>query len=102
MNPTKADLTEHQIQACVMKRATGNPAKAQLEMMPDEGKQDSPRLAWMKRHGIRMVPTDEPVLGDFAATDGCSTIYGESEDDALAALAEYDGIPLWNEEEFKK
>lgn len=24
----------------------------QLEMMPDEGKQDSPRLAWMKRHGV--------------------------------------------------
>lgn len=33
MNPTKADLTEHQIQACVMKRATGNPAKAQLEWL---------------------------------------------------------------------
>ena len=30
---TSADLTEHQIQACEMKRATGNPEKAQLEWL---------------------------------------------------------------------
>ena len=71
----------------------------QLEMMPDEGKQDSPRLAWMKKYSIRLVPTDEPLLGDFAATDGSATTYGDTEYDALAFLAHFKGIPLWNEED---
>ena len=71
------------------------------DLFPD-CRHDSPRLAWMKRHGIRIVATDELLIGEFAATDGSATAYGDSEYDALAFLAHFKGIPLWDEEQYAK
>ena len=75
------------------------------DLFPD-CRQDSPRLAWMKRHGVevrtmtehdRMFVADDGSL-NYVAETGHVTAYGETEDDALAAL----GIPLWNEEQYAK
>lgn len=78
---------------------------------------DSPRLAWMKRHGLKTWPT-RGWVGDTtcpetgadirqwnAARDGhepgmihapvCSA---DTEDEALAELALKLGLKLWNEE----
>jgi hypothetical protein len=68
------------------------------DLFPD-CKMDSPRLAWMKRYGIKVQEHGMKFLAsdgslNYVAEMGHVTAYGETEDDALAAL----GIPLWNEE----
>ena len=86
------------------------------DLFPD-CRQDSPRLAWMKRHGITVRPatTYERVCiydaGDPDAADAYRFVakaptkphgfiygYAPTEDEAVAAL----GIPLWNEEQYAK
>jgi hypothetical protein len=75
------------------------------DLFPD-CKMDSPRLAWMKRHGVEvrtMTEHDRMFVADngslnYVAETGHETAYGETEHDALAAL----GIPLWNEEQYAK
>ena len=65
----------------------------------------SPRLIWMKRHGIKVSPsrTHGPSHKhwmayrhneDFISASG----YGETEDDAITSLAVKLGLRLWNEE----
>lgn len=91
------------------------------ELFPIEAvTQDSPRLAWMKRHGVitlHHAPGHCPATwfagfqswwptltsDDFFATEtganGDSRIgEGDTEDEALAALASNAGLRLWNEE----
>ena len=83
----------------------------QLEMMPDEGKQCSPRLRWMKKHGITVREATEmekacfsftdDFVGQFIAFGGDFTPFlGSTEEDAISRLAENYGIPLWDEEGF--
>ena len=71
----------------------------QLEMMPDEGKQDSPRLAWMKRHGVN-VRLNEFRSGEWIATCGDWIVGADTSDGAIENVAKLSGIPLWNEEEY--
>lgn len=73
----------------------------QLEMMPDEGKQDSPRLAWMKKmlNEIGVEVSQDEDDGEWCACVYCGG-YGDTKEDAIIELAEKLGIPLWNEEEF--
>lgn len=89
----------------------------------DVGQLDSPRLAWMKRHGVITLRHQSekwlieatwfagfqawhPELGgvDFFAVEtganGDSRIgEGDTEEEALGALARRAGIRLWNEED---
>lgn len=87
----------------------------------DVGKADSPRLAWMKKHGVITYRTPfDPFdylagvsenaemtlnqrrdwFADETAQMGDTRIgIGMSEDEALAELAKRRGIPLWNEEQ---
>lgn len=79
--------------------------------------QDSPRLAWMKRHGVTVRPTTMFERVCIAEADDINAVaeclfmasmakpngnsrhgLGPTEDEAIAAL----GIPLWNEEQFAK
>jgi len=67
---------------------------------------DSPRLAWMKKHGVTIGPNN-----NFVATDsddfryGYSLIaecslgagYGNTDDEAIVDLAKRSGLKLWNE-----
>ena len=87
------------------------------ELFPAESvAQDSPRLAWMKRHDIhtdKMHDYDEEEepwsawVGDLekAIADGGDNpeaggySVAKTEDDALAILAKARGLRLWNEEE---
>ena len=87
------------------------------DLFPD-CRQDSPRLAWMKRHGITIRPITDferslfsefsrDLILNFAALKKRHDKYlqtgvGETEDNALADLAEQLGIPLWNEEQYAK
>jgi len=66
-------------------------------------KQDSPRLAWMKKHGVCVCQT----FKGFYTTIPCAmpsnrTQFYPTADEALAAWAESCGIKLWNEEDYKK
>ena len=72
---TSTDLTEHQIQACVM--------------------------AWMKRHGITTSydPFCETWMAETIHSNVKSAVHIE-EDGALSNIAAKLGIPLWNEEQF--
>lgn len=58
---------------------------------------ESPRLAWLKRHGVK---TAQGALGWSAwrQRDSCAC-HGDTENDAIADLADLMGVPLWNEEE---
>jgi hypothetical protein len=94
------------------------------DLFPD-CKQGSPRLAWMKKHGVTTelvgdawraygtfvhhvdygkIPDkseiDEPVLL-MADQYVFYLIDGASEDEALSFWAKEAGIPLWNEEAYK-
>lgn len=91
------------------------------DLFPD-CRQDSPRLAWMKRHGITVRPVTVCELMHLAVTDwidddagdhrfiasaptipdGSVSSYGPTEEDALASVAKALGIPLWNEEANKQ
>ncbi len=88
---------------------------------PEEGKQDSPKLAWIKRRGIlthfsaqfpkwqwiAILPTEDDRNKDIGTimAESCR-LYdeagrvgdGETEDEAICELARKCGLPLWNEE----
>lgn len=83
------------------------------ELFPDaDMAKDSPRLAWCKKHGVRLhnAPSmDEPWAAWFSTnvcsknpdgvpldTDLCG--FGQTDDDALRDLAVRNDVPLWNEE----
>ena len=89
------------------------------EMFPaDSVAMDSPRLAWMKKHGIITYRSPvEPVcwfagfqdwwpklqgvhfFAEETANNGDMRVgEGVTEDGALVELAKYEGIKLWNEE----
>lgn len=74
----------------------------------------SPRLAWLKKHGVRLhhnpsefpddpwcvwLPENEQVEtpGIPAREDLCG--FGATEEDALCELAKIHNLKLWNEEE---
>jgi hypothetical protein len=65
---------------------------------------DSPRMKWMKRYDIH---TEYHLLAQywsaFICDDDGNPDYppggGNTEDDALAALAKRHGLRLWNEED---
>lgn len=74
---------------------------------------DSPRLAWMKKHGVRVKRSTHLKAGDapwcawFSIDEDPGTGfpanpdllgYGETEEEAVGALAEESHTPLWNEE----
>lgn len=57
---------------------------------------DSPRLAWMKRHGVH---TQQQANGSwYAWHNGAGDGKGDTEDEAIYAMAINAGIRLWNEE----
>lgn len=76
---------------------------------------DSPRLAWIKKHGVKThcAPhcCEAPWCAWFAGNeyvgnpgipdnpDACG--YGHSEDEAIQDLAVGYNVPLWNEEPHK-
>lgn len=71
-----------------------------------DGAVDSPKLAWMKKHGIA---TREITLPSVSASNrwfvyfyGCEgyyqNAYGATEDEALANFARIHHLKLWNEE----
>lgn len=79
------------------------------DMLFEVERQDSPRLAWMKKHAIRTHHTpgmeDElPWIAWHGANHGPDGIplnpsrcgYGDTEADAIADLARRIGIHLWN------
>lgn len=58
----------------------------------------SPRLAWMKKHRINTdLPADGIHKSLWDAWSGCICAHGETEDEALSALAAKLGVRLWNE-----
>ena len=62
----------------------------------------SPRLAWMRAHGIAVaavaaVQPDKSVPATYEAVSGDLRRAGETIDQALAALAAKLGVRLWNE-----
>ena len=89
-----------------------------LEMFPpDTVAMDSPKLAWLKRHGVTVIKhnfagtdiegSDEPTFeacGWHSWTDKCGRDHetqngwGYDEDEALQNLAKHCGWKLWNEE----
>lgn len=66
------------------------------DLFPD-CRQDSPRLAWMKRHGINIDETED---GFYAKIGHIG--HGFTKDEAVIDLAVKANIPLWNEEQFAK
>ena len=77
--------------------------------------QDSPRLAWIKRHGLKVtinknIPNggEEDEFGNEAFPCECrSSVHkfahvglGDTEDEAIRDWAIRNGRPLWNEEGF--
>jgi len=66
------------------------------------GESLSPRLRWMRRHGIT-TEFDGKSLTWFAHTrDYVTWSAGDTEHDAIVNLAERKGIRLWNEEQTKE
>lgn len=81
------------------------------DLFPDLPQQDSPRLAWMKRYGVKTTMTPEPVVGSVCDLTGEEVVEwyayiqegeqaqgGHTEDEAIAAFAKAQGMRLWNEE----
>lgn len=67
-------------------------------------KQDSPRLAWMKKHDIKThCWTDDPdelpwlCWSGELPSDPASCASGKTEDEALACWARWNGVRFWNE-----
>ena len=59
----------------------------------------SPRLAWMRRHGInsRLMPDDTWYVWNYSGLGhSLKQGRGNTEDEALTALAKQAGIKLWN------
>ena len=85
------------------------------DLFPD-CRQDSPRLAWMKRHGISIIESNELAkvriikaetyqgykeeYRHFEKYFDYDRLTGWTNDEMLADFARYIGIPLWNEEEY--
>jgi hypothetical protein len=76
-----------------------------MDLFTDLPVSKSPRLLWMERHGIKTIfmPASGSVdafwIADFM--DPNTTHYqevGDTEDDALTALAKAAGIRMWFEE----
>jgi hypothetical protein len=73
-----------------------------------EVEQDSPRLAWRKRHCIlakksKLLPwaawfARDSEIGDIPPDDPRRVGHGESEWEAIVDLAIKHGVKLWNEE----
>lgn len=62
---------------------------------------DSPRLAWMKNHCIKVMPNIGGAEDrEWRATtyEGMVAAEGHTPDDAIFRLAKLLQIPLWNEE----
>lgn len=81
-----------------------------MELFPKSvGAMDSPRIAWMKKHGIELVmrlndpkvPNHRVCVAKVANGNGQHEpmFYGATPDEALHGLAEAYGWALWNEEE---
>lgn len=77
------------------------------ELLFDVEVVESPRLKWMKRHGVEV--SDNPLFGvrntgriqyPIRAMDSWSGAYAsaETEEDAVVDLARARGLRLWNEE----
>lgn len=75
---------------------------------PDAGRMDSPRLAWLKKHGL-ITQLHDRMDDDYADLEPwvCHQVIdrdfrvwglGNTEDEACADYAQRNGIPLWNEE----
>jgi hypothetical protein len=77
----------------------------------DSGAMLSPRLAWIKKHGVRLhhspieypgnpwcawFPDNEEIGGIPDRDDLCG--YGATEDEAICELAKIYNLKLWNEE----
>ena len=86
------------------------------DLFPD-CKMDSPRLAWIKRHHIKVIELEsvsEIEEDEFGNEYGRYNVtldyeseqtvrgYGMTLDEALADFASKLGIPLWNEEQYAK
>jgi len=56
---------------------------------------ESPRLAWMKRHGVYTAQVRDSWMAFIS--DGTSTLE-DTEDEAIVALATANGWLLWHEE----
>ena len=70
------------------------------DLFPD-CKMDSPRLAWMKRHGVFAYHDERGYyVSLYDANPSSRTSFFETEDEALASWASGCGIPLWNEEQY--
>jgi hypothetical protein len=54
----------------------------------------SPRLAWMREHGIELRETS---LGWLASSECGSCRFGDTDDGALARLAWLLNLKLWNQ-----
>lgn len=57
----------------------------------------SPRLLWMRKHGITLNYLAKHEAWEAEAPT-CWTSYGDTEDEALASFAKYNNLKLWNEE----
>ena len=71
---------------------------------------DSPRLRWMKKHGVQTRPDgdgyiawigdlDEAIERRWADPDAGGYEKASTEDDAILLIANGYGLRLWNEEE---
>ena len=71
---------------------------------------DSPRLRWMKKHGVQTRPDgdcyiawigdlDEAIEHRWADPDACGYERASTEDDAILLIAKAYHLRLWNEEE---
>lgn len=64
---------------------------------------DSPRLRWMKKHGVIVnhmpaVPKTCNTFWHAASSQTTRDGTGPTEDDAIADWAKRNGVRLWNEE----
>lgn len=80
------------------------------QLLLDVPQQLSPRLAWMRDHGVttRKLPdewsnSECPETGEWISTwqateeDSKGWYGGDTEDEAIVALAKAKGLKLWNE-----
>lgn len=71
---------------------------------------DSPRLRWMKKHGVQTLPDgdcyiawigdlDDAIERRWADQDAGGYEKASTEDDAILLIAQAHHLRLWNEEE---
>lgn len=72
-----------------------------LETLFDSAETLSPRLSWMRKHGMQTMrcelSNDEDFQEWMASITYGMFAYGDTEDEALSALASKLGIKMWNE-----